>query len=325
MGRVALAFLLGACCIHCSAAACRTGTARVGLLAAALALAFVGRFKLVAGLLAGLGWAWLSAAGRTAGDLPPALEGQDLLVRGYVASLPARSSRRFAIPARCHAAARRRPAADSPRRGIAAPRVPAGRRAVAARRTPEASQRIRESRRLRLRSAAVSRRHRRDRLCARRRAQRAARAAASLRYAVTRARGWISARIRAAVRDPHVLGVLQGLAIGDTQAMTPEQWRVFAATGTTHLMAISGLAHQHGRGAGRVARRRDRAAAVCAGTPLERDARPGDRRHDGGARVFDARRAFGADAAHAADAVHLFRRALVSASSSRSRKRSAWR
>ena len=51
----------------------------------------------------------------------------------------------------------------------------------------------------------------------------------------------ISERIREAVRDPHVLGVLQGLAVGDTQAMTPEQWRVFAATGTTHLMAISGL------------------------------------------------------------------------------------
>jgi competence protein ComEC len=38
-----------------------------------------------------------------------------------------------------------------------------------------------------------------------------------------------------------MLGVLQGLAVGDTQAMSPQQWRVFAATGTTHLMAISGL------------------------------------------------------------------------------------
>ena len=87
MGRVALAFLLGACCIH-SLARLPDWHGAVGLLAAALALAFVGRFKLVAGLLAGLGWAWLSAAGRTAGDLPPALEGQDLLVRGYVASFP---------------------------------------------------------------------------------------------------------------------------------------------------------------------------------------------------------------------------------------------
>ena len=38
-----------------------------------------------------------------------------------------------------------------------------------------------------------------------------------------------------------MLGVVQGLAIGDTRAMSSEQWRVFAATGTTHLMAISGL------------------------------------------------------------------------------------
>jgi competence protein ComEC len=63
----------------------------------------------------------------------------------------------------------------------------------------------------------------------------------SVRYAVTRARGWISARVQEAVHDPRALGVLQGLAVGDTQAMTTEQWRVFAATGTTHLMAISGL------------------------------------------------------------------------------------
>ena len=87
MGRVALAFLLGACCIHCLARLPDWHGA-LGLLVAAAALTFVGRFKLVAALLAGLAWTWLSAAGRTAGDLPPALEGQDLLVRGYVASFP---------------------------------------------------------------------------------------------------------------------------------------------------------------------------------------------------------------------------------------------
>ena len=34
---------------------------------------------------------------------------------------------------------------------------------------------------------------------------------------------------------------MKGLAVGDTQSITVEQWRVFAATGTTHLMAISGM------------------------------------------------------------------------------------
>ena len=106
MGRVALAFLLGHCGIH--------GLERLPaahwsfvLLAAALALTLPckfrrgkfrrgkfrrGKFKPVAsalaGLIAGSGWALLNAAGRTAGDLPPVLEGQDLLVRGYVASFP---------------------------------------------------------------------------------------------------------------------------------------------------------------------------------------------------------------------------------------------
>jgi competence protein ComEC len=87
MGRVALAFLLGTCCIH-SLAQLPDWRGALGLLVAAAALTLVGRFKPVAGLLAGLAWTWLSAAARTAGDLPPSLEGHDLLVRGYVASFP---------------------------------------------------------------------------------------------------------------------------------------------------------------------------------------------------------------------------------------------
>jgi competence protein ComEC len=52
-------------------------------------------------------------------------------------------------------------------------------------------------------------------------------------------------RIRAALAaqpaDREMLALVTALAIGDTAAMTREQWRVFAATGTTHLVAISGL------------------------------------------------------------------------------------
>jgi competence protein ComEC len=61
------------------------------------------------------------------------------------------------------------------------------------------------------------------------------------RYPVTRIRAWLADRIAAALPESPMLGVVQGLAIGDTRAMLPAQWRVFAATGTTHLMAISGL------------------------------------------------------------------------------------
>jgi hypothetical protein len=60
----------------------------VGLLVAAVVLNRVGRFKLVAILLAGLGWALLNCVWRSAGDLSPALEVRYLHVRGYVASVP---------------------------------------------------------------------------------------------------------------------------------------------------------------------------------------------------------------------------------------------
>jgi competence protein ComEC len=52
-------------------------------------------------------------------------------------------------------------------------------------------------------------------------------------------------RMRAALAaqstDREVLALVIALAIGDTAAMTGAQWRVFAATGTSHLVAISGL------------------------------------------------------------------------------------
>jgi competence protein ComEC len=238
MGRVALAFLLGACCIH-SLARLPDWHGAVGLIAAALALACVGRFKLVAGLLAGLGWAWLSAASRSAGDLPTALEGQDLLVRGYVASFPreAAGDSQFLLDVM------------QPRNGVS-PRI----RLVWYRsvRAPQAGELWQLVVRLKRRNgfanpggtdheAQLFREGIGATGYVRDDVRNARLAPPTLRYAVTRARGWISGRIREAVRDPHVLGVLQGLAVGDTQAMTPEQWRVFAATGTTHLMAISGL------------------------------------------------------------------------------------
>ncbi len=65
--------------------------------------------------------------------------------------------------------------------------------------------------------------------------------AAGRRYRIDQVRAWVGSRIAEAAGEHDMLGVLQGLAIGDTRAMQVEQWRVFAATGTTHLMAISGL------------------------------------------------------------------------------------
>jgi competence protein ComEC len=241
MGRLALAFLLGHCWIHASERL-PAGYWSIALLVAALALMLVGKFKPVArpvaALLAGFGWALLNAAGRTAGDLPPDLEGQDQLVRGYIASLPrdAAGDSQFVLE-------------------VVEPGGSAARIRLMwyrAEHEPQAGELWQLVVRLKRRNGFANpggSDHEaqlfRDGIGAtgyvREDVRNVRLAPASLRYAVTRARGWISGRIKEAVSNDQMLGVLQGLAVGDTQAMTSEQWRVFAATGTTHLMAISGL------------------------------------------------------------------------------------
>ena len=243
MGRVAIAFLLGVCCIHClprlPSGHWPTGHWAAGLLAAAVVLGCVGRFKLAALFIAGLGWALANCAGRSAGDLPPALEGHDLLVHGYVASVPgtAGGDSQFVLDV------------VEPHTGVS-PRI----RLVWYRATsaPHAGELWQLVVRLKRRNGFANpggvdheAQLYRDGIGAtgyvRDDARNTRLAPASLRYAVTRMRAWISGRIRDAAPNGRMLGVLQGLAVGDTQAMSPQQWRVFAATGTTHLMAISGL------------------------------------------------------------------------------------
>jgi len=48
-------------------------------------------------------------------------------------------------------------------------------------------------------------------------------------------------RVLGQVSEPDAAALLVALSIGDTSGMSREQWRVFAATGITHLVAISGL------------------------------------------------------------------------------------
>ncbi len=60
-------------------------------------------------------------------------------------------------------------------------------------------------------------------------------------YSVGALRESIRSRMLRALPDHPYAGVLVALAIGDQQAIAPELWRLFAATGITHLMSISGL------------------------------------------------------------------------------------
>ncbi len=54
-------------------------------------------------------------------------------------------------------------------------------------------------------------------------------------------RARIALRVRDAIADPDAAALVTALAVGITAGMSRDQWRVFNATGTTHLVAISGL------------------------------------------------------------------------------------
>jgi competence protein ComEC len=65
--------------------------------------------------------------------------------------------------------------------------------------------------------------------------------AGGLYAAIERLREATRTRIARALPDQPYAGVLAALAVGDQQAIGPDLWRLFAATGITHLMSISGL------------------------------------------------------------------------------------
>ena len=58
---------------------------------------------------------------------------------------------------------------------------------------------------------------------------------------VLRLREGVRERFRQALPDAPYAGVLIALAVGDQRAIAPELWRVFARSGISHLVAISGL------------------------------------------------------------------------------------
>ncbi|GFE87919.1 DNA internalization-related competence protein ComEC/Rec2 [Steroidobacter agaridevorans] len=248
MGAIALGFLAGHCLIH--GLPHLPAPAWLVVIVLALLMLLVGRHRAARkardfsiatasiAVLLGILWAWGHAASRLAEDLPPALEGRDVIVRGFIASLPdSKVDPQFefdgvdaaaGIPKRLRLTWYRAPSTPQPgeqwqltvrlkrRNGFANPGgfdyegylFREGFGAVGYVRDDDGNRRLQ---------------------------------GVTHRYAIARARAWIGSRIATAVGDHPMLGVLQGLAIGDTSAMQVEQWRVFAATGTTHLMAISGL------------------------------------------------------------------------------------
>src|SRR5467141_2900768 len=264
----ALGFTLGVCLLqHQPESPGAGGLALVCALAAIGAVGFSRRVSpiVAAGAtfigFAALGFAWAAVLAqlRLSDRLDPALEGRDVPVSGVVAGLPQSFERgvRFEFDVES-------PEAGVPRRivlssyGGFAPDDSQGALPV------RAGERWRFAVRLR-RPHGSANPHRFDyeawllergiratgyvRMPSRRagdeRAQIAPERLAALvhwpQYRIERLREAAREKIRSALPERPYAGVLIALAIGDQNAIGPEQWRLFARTGVSHLMSISGL------------------------------------------------------------------------------------
>ena len=213
-----------------------------GWLAALAAPALLWRRRRAASawlLIAGFAWAWLHAGERLDDRLDAALEGAELTVEGTVASLPVLRDglARFdldveprlpGVPARVRLSWYRapvEPAAGERWRLAVRLKSPRGfmnpggfdYEALLFREAVGATGYVR--------SGSASRRL----------------AAARGARPVLETRARIAGELARVLGDRSALGILSGLCVGARERITREQWDVFAVTGTTHLMAISGL------------------------------------------------------------------------------------
>lgn len=60
-------------------------------------------------------------------------------------------------------------------------------------------------------------------------------------WSIARLRQSLQACIQHAVRSPPIAALLSALTVGSRALLTPEDWQVFQRTGTSHLVAVSGL------------------------------------------------------------------------------------
>lgn len=238
----ALAVLCGSVCLH---ALPRLPSAwlAVPLLCLALLCIRHKRTRLLAGCLAAVLWSWWQAELRLAQDLPHALEGRDLLLRGTLVSLPEVDGRATRFVFRASARAQDGAwTAFTPTLRLSwyeAPPLHAG----------EGWQlQVRLKRRHGFRNpggfdyagwlfqngVAATGYVRGADVAQRRPALDTRRADVRLRAAVERELQPLLERAREA-------GLLRALTLGAADGISAQDWEVFRATGTSHLVSISGL------------------------------------------------------------------------------------
>ena len=201
-------------------------------------LALASRHALPLAFAVGFAWCWISVSGRLEQRLDPALEGSNIELRGTVASVPQmlQSGTRFRF-------------ATEPTPGVpplveltwydtpVAPKAAERMVLLARLRRPRGFSNPggydQEARLLRegigasgyVKSATRQGRDWFD----------------IARSPVLAARGEIADSIRSALGTRPATGIVAGLAVGLQDALSPEQWRELARSGTSHLMAISGM------------------------------------------------------------------------------------
>ena len=231
------------------------------VLLAALLLAVPWRCRVWLGLAVGLalfGWTGWRASMYEAGALSPALEGQDLLLQGSVASLPQwgesgwqfefdvesvqRSGQSVGVPDRVRlswGSGFGAQAAGGPReRGL--PKLQAGQRwqFVARLRAPHGLANphgfdtelwLWEQG---LRATGSVRQGKRDPV--------PVLLAQTWRYPVAQLRQGVRSTIFQHVDNPRTAGLIAALVLGDQAALEPEDWDTFRRTGVAHLVSVSG-------------------------------------------------------------------------------------
>jgi competence protein ComEC len=232
-----LAWLLGACVLLWSGDLPGPGAVAVLWLACTILVMLLRRPALL-GFAAGFSLTWLQCGERLDTRLDPALEGATLTITGTVASVPQSmaggyrfeflTERQAGIPPRVEVTWY-----EPQWRPLAAERLALEVRLRRPRGFANPGGSDHEARLLRrgigatgyVRAAIRNGRELRD----------------VIRAPVLVARDEIALGIRAALGERPATGIVAGLSVGLQDALTTEQWRQLARTGTSHLMAISGM------------------------------------------------------------------------------------
>ncbi|HQR49085.1 MAG TPA: ComEC/Rec2 family competence protein, partial [Steroidobacteraceae bacterium] len=234
---MAIAFLGGTCCLMLLDAL--PGTPLVAsLLAAGTVLALSARWWAPLAFASGFTWCWLVASDRLEQRLDPAAEGKNIELRGVVVSVPQRLAGGVRFRLATDAAGGLPPLIELTwYEPTFVPRVAERLDVVARLRRPRGFANPggmdQEARMLRegigatgyVRSAASAGRG----------------LDADMRHPVLVVRGAADTTIRRVLGNRPATGIVEGLAVGLQDALSQEQWRALARSGTSHLMAISGM------------------------------------------------------------------------------------